>query len=273
MARRMIDYVKAMILLHTEDIYNALMPKIKRCEKMGTYYTDGVYNSTMVKIREPYPDEISNREYVVYTYRDYININWGDFAPLKLINIGDGFRTITGDDLKNIEYNYLKIVSKYTLKIDIRPLESLVTFVEELLDTKLEWIILDTKDIDAEPETIVDFSGTPEFNFVKFLYSMESGEIISKYLDRRNRDLHIKLRKLEKTEKGGVEFGFRRDAVRYILLNGAYKYITPLPNKPPSSNIINQFIINLTDDQLKDLMSLRHRILRWATSQKIKLDI
>ena len=269
----MIDYVKAMILLHTEDIYNALVPKIKKCEKMGTYYTDGVYNSSMVKIREPFSDEASNREYVVYTSRDYLNINWGDFTPLKLINIGNGFKTITGDDLKNIEYHYLKITSRYTLEIDVRPLDSLITFVEELLCTKLEWIILDTKDRSTEPETLVDFSGTPEFNFVKFLYSMESGEIISRYLDRRNRDLHIELRNLEKTEKGGVENGFRRDAVRYILLNGAYKYITPMPNKTPNRNLINRFIINLTNDQIKDLLSLRNRMMRWASSQNIKLEL
>lgn len=132
--RRYIEYMKALLLLHTEEVADAILCKTEYCRKSRRYFCSKIYNSHLIKVTD------GLKIYINYQYLRNINI---DNFKIVLSPNGDGTYTIIDStERKEAEYQYLYMMARYRHDIDTEPLDNLVSLVEELLGLRLEEVYL-----------------------------------------------------------------------------------------------------------------------------------
>lgn len=134
MPRRHIDYMKAFLLIHTEEVKNIILNKTEYCRKIHKYFCSNIYNRHLIKVVDGLD------VYINYRYLRNININ--TFKIVLSSNEDGTYNLINTKEKKEAEYYYLYMMARYRHDIDTEPLDNLVALVEELLGLRLEEVYL-----------------------------------------------------------------------------------------------------------------------------------
>lgn len=134
MPRRHIDYMKAFLLIHTEEIKMAILNKTEYCRKINKYFCTNIYNRHLIKVVDGLD--------VYINYKYLRNINTDAFKIVLSPNIDGTYNINKTEERKEAEYYYLYMMARYRHDIDTEPLDNLVSLVEELLGLRLEEVYL-----------------------------------------------------------------------------------------------------------------------------------